>query len=303
MEAVVFGRADLVASIIERLREERGLGFTPVAVCTDDAVAVVDLRAGTVLRTIGLASGSGATGSAVVDDSIGYVANPGLNTVTRVNYLTGDTTSLVVGAHPAGAIATRGKVFVLNSNSTAGVPAGASWLSVVDPLTNRLASGIDSILMPGPGNAMSADVARDGVLYVMNAGPADGSTPGRLTLVDPVGRSELGNFGGFGDSPGAIASDGGDRLFVSSTSEGLMVFDLANRRVLRGAGNGVNIPQNSGVAVDSRGRIYALEAGDCAGGASGKVHLLRADLTESRVVPAGACASAVAVTEIPPAAP
>jgi hypothetical protein len=278
-------------------------GTALVPLGPNDAVAVVDLRTGTVSRTIPLASGSGATGSAVVDDSIGYVANPGLNTVTRVNYLTGDTVSVAVGARPAGVLATRGKVFVLNSNATGGAPAGASWLSVVDPLTNRLASGIDSILMPGPGNAGSADVAQDGVLYVMNSGPASGATPGRLTLVDPVGRSELGNFGGFGDAPGAIASDGTDRLYVSSFSEGLMVFDLSKRRVVRGAGNGVAIPENSGVAVDSHGRIYALEAGDCAGGATGKVHILRPDLTEIRSVAAGACASAVLVTEIPPVAP
>ena len=287
-----------------------GLGSTPTGVAANngvaliplsaaDSVLVVDLRAGVVTRRIALPANSGAVGAALVDDSIGYVANPKLNSVTRVNLLTGDTTSLAVGVYPQGLVNTRGKLFVLNGNLVAGVPAGASWLSVVDPATNRLATGVDSILMPGPGNATSGDVAQDGVLYVMNTGPADSSTAGRLTLVDPVDRSELGNFGGFGNAPGAIATNGVDRLYVSSASEGLMVFDLLRQRVLLGAGNGVNIPTNSGVAVDSRGRIYALEAGDCAGG-SGKVHILRSDLSEIRTVNAGRCPVAAVVSEIPP---
>jgi hypothetical protein len=275
-----------------------GVALVPLG--PDDAAAVVDLEARTVSRIVALPSGSGATGSAMVDDSIGYVANPNLNSITRINYLTGDTTSVAVGVHPQAAVYTRGKLFVLNGNVVGGTPVGPSWISVIDPLTNRPASGVDSILMPGPGNATSGVVAQDGILYVMNTGPADGTTAGRLTLVDPVGRSELGSFGGFGNAPGGIATNGSDRLYVSSTSEGLMVFDLLNLRVLRGAGNGVAVPQNSAVAVDAERRIYAVESGDCAAGGQGKVHILRSDLSEIRSIAAGRCAAAALVTEIPP---
>ena len=75
-------------------------GFALVPLGLDNAVAVVDLRAGTVLRTIPLPDNSGATGSAIVDDSIGYVGNPNLNTVSRVNYLTGATSEVPVGIFP-----------------------------------------------------------------------------------------------------------------------------------------------------------------------------------------------------------
>src|SRR5213595_1222834 len=45
-----------------------------------------------------LAPGSGATGAAIQDDSIAWIANPNLNSVTRINYLrNGDTTSVAVG--------------------------------------------------------------------------------------------------------------------------------------------------------------------------------------------------------------
>ena len=53
----------------------------------DNAVAVVDLVDAKVVQTIPLPDNSGATGSAIVDDSIAFVANPNLNTVSRVNYL------------------------------------------------------------------------------------------------------------------------------------------------------------------------------------------------------------------------
>ncbi len=276
-------------------------GWALVPLGDDNAVRVVDLHTLSPTLLIPLPAGSGATGSAIVDDSIGYVANPNLNTVTRVNYQTGDTSSVAVGVHPQAVIFTRGKVFVLNGNLVSNVPAGPSWVSIVDPLTNHLATGVDSVLMPGPGNAAFAAVAQDGVLYVMNRGPFDTTTAGRLTLVDPVGRTELANFGGFGNFPGEVTVNGAaDLLYISSASEGLMLFDVVDRKVLRGAGNGVAIPGNTGVAVDSRGLVYALESGSCSGGTAGKVHILRSNLTEISTVAVGRCASGALITAIPP---
>jgi hypothetical protein len=77
-----------------------------------------------------------------------------------------------------------------------------------------------------------------------------------------------------------------------------MEFDTAKRTVVRGEGNGITIPGNTGVAVDSRARIYALEAG-CS--ANGVVHVLRSNFTEIRSVPVGQCASQVLLALVPPA--
>jgi hypothetical protein len=263
----------------------------------DHAVTVVDLSTGTIARVIPLAAGSFATGSAIVDDSIAYVANPGLNTVTRINYLTGDTASVAVGVYPQAVVATRGKVFVVNGNLVNYAVAGPGWITVVDPVTNAHATGIDSIPLPQPGNPQFAVVGGDGRLYVMNTG--DYTDEGRLSIVDPVARVELANFGGFGIAPGDIASDGGQRLYVSSFSEGLMLFDTDSRTVVHGAGDGVPVPDNSGVAVDTDGRVYAITAG-CGGGAGGEAHVLRTDLTQQALVPLGVCAIGTAVTRIPP---
>jgi hypothetical protein len=242
---------------------------------------------------------SGATGAAMVDDSIAYVGNPGINSISRINYLTGATTEVPVGVFPQGLVFTRGKLFVLNGNLVNFVPAGPSWLTVVDPATNAEAEGVDSIPLTGEGNAGFAAVGGDGLLYVMSTGSYS-SGEGRLSTVDPVGRTEVASFSGFGTGPGNVASDGEAKIYVSSYTEGLMEFDTDSNKVLRGAGNGVPIPSNAAVAVDSKRRIYAIESGPCAGGNPGVAHVLDEKFAEIRTIPLGECPVGATVVQIPP---
>jgi hypothetical protein len=274
-------------------------GIAVVPMGLDNAVAVVDLRAASVLRRVPLPANSGATGAAMVDDSIAYVGNPGINTVSRVNYLTGATAEVPVGVFPQGMVFARGKLFVLNGNLVNFVPAGASWITVVDPFTNAVADGIDSIPLTGEGNAGFGTVSGDGLLYVMSSGDFSGGE-GRLSTIDPVGRTELASFSGFGTGPGSVASDGEARIYVSSVAEGLMVFDTDSNRVLRGAGQGVPVPSNSAVAVDSKRRVYAIESGPCSGGRPGVAHVFDSELAEVRTIPLGECPSGATVVQIPP---
>jgi hypothetical protein len=262
-----------------------------------DAIAVVDLREGQLTSTIPLAPGSGVSGAALITDSIAYVSNASLNTVTRVDLTTGDTASLAVGITPQQVTFTRGRLLVLNANlDSLGKPAGESWISVVDPAAGEHGILIDSIPLIGPGNAQFSAVAGDGLVYVVQVGDPS-IDEGRLSVVDPVRRQELASFGGFGFGPGDLTADGGDRLLISSRTEGLMEFDTADRAIIRGEGNGIPIPGNTGVAVDSQGRIYALEAG-CSD--NGLVHVLRPDFSEIRTVAVGQCATRVLLARVPP---
>jgi len=206
---------------------------------------------------------------------------------------------VAVGQYPQGLVFTRGVVFVLNGNLVDFSPAGPSWLTVVDPSTNALASGSDSIPLTGPGNAGFADVASDGLLYVMNTGSYF-SGEGRLSVVDPLARTELASHSGFGTGPGNVASDGGSHLFISSYSEGVMEFDLDSNKVVLGAGHGLKIPRNSAVAADSKGRLYAIATGPCSGGQPGTAHVFDASLTELRTITLGECPTGAAVVQIPP---
>jgi hypothetical protein len=265
----------------------------------DNAVAVVDLRARIVLRRIPLPDNSGATGSAIVDDSIAYVANSNLNTVSRVNYATGVTTEVPVGVYPQGVVFTRGRIFVINGNlDETFSPAGPSWLTVIDPVTNQPLEGNDSIPLTGPGNAGFAAVAGDGLLYVVSTGNFFGGE-GRLSVVDPVGLAELASFAGLGSGPQAVAAHE-QRVFISSFAEGLLEFDADSNEVVRGAGEGVAIAGNSGVAVDGQGRVYAIESGPCQGGEPGTAHVLDEQLEEVAAIPLGECAAGATVVEISP---
>lgn len=260
----------------------------------DNAVAVVDLVTATVTRTIPLPDNSGATGSAIVDDSIAFVANPNLNSVSRINYLTGTTTEHDVGIYPQGIVYARGRVFVLNGNLENFAPAGPSAITVLDVNGVRL----DSVPLTGPGNAGFGVVGGDGLLYVMSTGSFfEGE--GRLSTVDPVGAEEIASFAGFGTGPGNVASDGGSKIYISSFAEGLMEFDTDANQVVRGTGNGAPIPSNSAVAVDSKGRIYAIESGPCQGGQPGKAHVLDSLLVEKSVITLGECPSGAMTIQIP----
>jgi hypothetical protein len=263
-----------------------------------DRLAVVDLRSRQLVNTLPLAAGSGLAGAALVSDSIAYVSNASLNTVTRVDLATGDTASVLVGNTPQHLTVTRGRVLVINSNlDQLGKPAGESSITVIDPTVPPVAGIIGGIDLVGPGSARFSTTAADGLVYVIQEGDPS-VDEGRLSIVDPVDRRELANFGGFGFGPGDLAADGADRVLISSRSEGLMEFDTADRSVVRGEGNGIVIPANSGVAVDSRGRIYALEAG-CSG--EGVLHVLRPDFSEIRTVPVGQCATQALIARIPAA--
>lgn len=262
-----------------------------------NAVAVVTLRERRLLDRIPLPAGSGATGVAVVNDSIAYVGNPGLNTVSRVNYLAGTTEEVAVGVRPQGIIFIRGRVFVLNGNvDPNGVPLGPSWITVLDPATNRPASGVDSIPLSGAGGAAYATPAADGQVYVVSRG-TPGLPEGRISAVDPLRRLENASFAGLGVTPGDLATDGGPRIFVSSLREGVLEFDTDSNAVVRGIGEGLDIVSNSGVAVDSQRRLYAIAAGDCAAG-SGMAHVFNPELEEIDSIPLGRCPGPARVVKV-----
>lgn len=315
---IVLNAGDATLTVLPLLESEPGrpialgnVGGTPSVVAargrhglvstgTGNTVAVVDLSVGYV-EVYRLATGAGAGGAAFLNDSIAYIANPSSDRVTRLNTLSGDTISIAAGRAPTAVAVARGRVFVANANldqACAG-PApcvrGPSWLTVIDPDRN---APIDSIPLPGPGNALAILAGADGLLYVLSAGPG-GLESGRLSIVDPVLRQEVGSFAGFGALPGHLASDGRERLFVTSRTQGLMEFNTRTRRVVRGAGNGILLQNGVAAAADASGQIYAVESGTCTNGSLGKIRIFRPDLTEARVVSAGVCSADALIVKLP----
>ncbi len=240
-----------------------------------------------------LAPGSGATGAAIQDDSIAWIANPNLNSVTRLNYVSGDTTSVAVGVYPQAVVMVGTSVFVVNSNLSGTTPAGPSWLTSFDCCS---APTPDSIPLTGV-NARVAVVGDDSLLYVIASGHRF-AADGKLSIVDPKARVEIAVLNGLGESPEAAAfHPAGSRLLVASRDEGILEVNTSIRAVTRGPGNGVKPDGNgiTGLAIDLRGRVYAVDPGGC--GAPGTVHVLSAppDYREIRSVAVGVCPTTAAV--------
>jgi hypothetical protein len=265
-------------------------------------LARIDLSAGQSPLVHRFPEGAGAGGVAFLNDSIAYVANPGSDRATRINLRSGDTASVATGHSPTAVAVARGRVFVANANladeceeSPPPCVAGPSWLTVIDPESNQ---AVDSVPLFGPGNAVAIEVGGDGLLYVLHAGT--GSTEGRLSIVDPVLRSDVGGAGGLGNLPVDLASDRRERLFIVSAAEGLMEFNTRTRRLVRGAGGGIPLLNGRAAVVDDAGLIYAVESGACAGPGDGRVRVFRPNLTETRIVSAGPCALDAVIVKPPP---
>ena len=139
------------------------------------------------------------------------------------------------------------------------------------------------------------------MLYVVAAGHA-GQADGKLSIVDPVSRTEVAVLNGLGESPGAaVFHPSGGRLLVASLTEGILEVNTTIRSVTRGPGNGVKPGGHgvSGLAIDLRGRVYAVDPGACL--AAGTVHVLTAppNYNEINAVPVGVCPATAAVAATP----
>jgi streptogramin lyase len=283
---------------------------TPTTLDARGALVLVPMGTANALRAFGfgtitgppsiaLPANSGATGVAIEDDSTAWVANPNLNSVTRVNYRTGDTTSWAAGTYPQAVAVTALDVFVVNGNLTGGQPAGPSSL--------RWIGGGPGPVRPFGTIALSCTNARfaaagsDGLLYVVCSGTV-GAGDGKLAIVDPVARREVAVLNGLGESPGPAVYHPSGRLLVASASEGILEVNTLTRRVTRGPGAGKK-PGGAGIsalALDPRGRVYAVAAGACA--TPGTVYVLSAppDYRPLGTVAVGVCPSAAALAALPP---
>jgi hypothetical protein len=79
-----------------------------------------------------------------------------------------------------------------------------------------------------------------------------------------------------------------------------MEFNTRTRTVVRGAGNGLPLSENAGVAVDTQGQIYGIEAGLCGGTPTARARVFRRDLVEIRPIMLGPCAGVPTTALIPP---
>ena len=261
---------------------------------TVPAAAVVDLRAGTVLRTVALPQGSGATGAAFLNDSIALVANSNLGTVSPINVRTGQRgADLTVGRFPQAAVSIGDTVLVLNAELVNFSPAGPGTVSVIASSPLRV---IKTITLRGT-NTGAAAVGSGGRIFVINTGRF-GSNEGSLSVLDRGSLTEVAHHTGFGSGPGSIAVDSSNRVYVGGFGIGVMVWDGAAVSFIRGPANAVvpgGIQSASGVAIDSSGRLYALKP-ECR--SAGAAYRLGGGFDVQAEIPTGTCPINLVFTHI-----
>jgi len=258
-----------------------------------DSIVFLDFGSSGAGRRVPLAVGAGAAGVVIADESTAWVANPNNNRATWVNYRSGDTASIAVGPTPQAVAVTRATLYVVNANLSGSVPAGPSsisWMALgsVPPVT------LPTIPLTG-SNAQFTVVGGDSLLYVVERG-TPGAGDGKLSIIDPASNQEVVVINGLGELPGPAVFHPSGRLLIASEQEGILEVNTLTRTLVRGVGAGRK-PDGHGVAalaLDQRGRIYALDRGDCSG--PGVVHVLSAppDYADLDAVAVGACPSAAA---------
>ncbi|MEP6589823.1 MAG: hypothetical protein ABJC19_01455 [Gemmatimonadota bacterium] len=266
-------------------------------------VVAIDLATRRALRPVIPIKGVGDIAAiAISETGQGFTAVPASPNEENVTYFEpaiGASVGSRVEGGPQGFGVARGTVFLVMGNRQLCYPAVPSCLDSPSWLKPFPFNTTDSIALFGPGNASATALGSDGLLYVLSTGNG-GFAEGRLSAVDLVSRKEVASFGGFGLSPRLMASDGGDHLLIAGPRE-LMVFNVRERRVEKGAGAGIPfIVAPRDLATDAFGRAYLPVGGSCVqGGTVGAVRVFGTDLVERNAIPTGVCPVAAAVTEIP----
>jgi hypothetical protein len=258
------------------------------------AVAVVDLGDPSLVRTVGLPDGSGATGVAFLNDSIALVANPNLGSVTPVNVRAGTAgDEIEVGRYPQGVVVHDGRAYVLNAELESFQPDGPSTITVLDAASLDV---VDTIELSGE-NAAAGALGPDGRLYVIQSG-SFGADDGALSIVDLGTATEVDFVEGFGGFPGSIAVDGAGLVYVGAFGVGMLVWDSETGTFVRGLDDPVTpggVASTSGIAFDDAGRVYTLDP-DCQDPAV--AHRLTSTYESEREIPVGICPLAISFTEI-----
>lgn len=265
------------------------LGLTPAA-------AVVELRTGTLLHSIALPQGSGATGAALFGIDSALVANPGLNSVSVLDARAGTAgPEIEVGPYPATIVAGGGVAYVVNRHLDQNFqPTGPGTVNVVD-LGSLTVTGTIQLSGTNPGAA----VLDGNRLYVLNSG-GWGEGNGSLSIIDTGTASEIEHVTGFGDFPGALTMGPEGDLYITSFSYGVAIWDPTTASFERAPDQPIQpdgISAVSAVGFDDEGRLYTLRP-FCAQGEPDITYRLTAGFEVDRSITVGNCPTDIHFTDV-----
>ena len=247
-----------------------------------DSLQILTLGGSPKVVTVG-----SPAGVAFQDDTLAWVADSAFDALVQVNLTSAQkVVSPVVPAGPVAVAVLDSQVFSLHR----------TWVTAI-----RLsgAPAPDSIPLSG-SEAHYPVVGDDSLLYVIERGDS-GKANGKLSVVDPAGRSEIVVINGLGERPGPGVFHPTGRILIASPTEGILEVNALTRSVTRGPGFGIK-PGGKGVvalSLDARGRVYAVSNTAC--GTPGTLYVLSPppDYHVITTVPLGLCPVASTVAEMP----
>ena len=271
-------------------------GGTALVSGDENTIVVVDLESGTIPIIRRNTPGDVLL---LTEGGLALVGSTAESGITRIDVSSGQLGTGQVPGGVGGFALARGQFYaaVANRIECAGETepcesSAASWVAEI-----RDGEVVDSIPISGPGNAIGAVSAPDGLLYVVNSGDGGGEN-GRLSVIDPVARTEIASYGNIGPGPHLIASDGSVRILIASNTGGMMVYDINQRRITRGFGLGIPVSSPASVVSDLLGRVYVIQLGGCTVDNPGRIRVFGQDLVERLPIEL-ACPTGVSIGEVP----
>ena len=224
------------------------------------SAALVDLTKPSITRYFLYANGF-ATGSAFVDDTTILIDNTGGGTIGRVTvHQASDSISdtVTVAPMPTAIVVNGSTAYVISANEDQNFsPIGNGILTKID-LGSMHPTGTVSL---GGTNSTAGALGPDGKIYVLNTG--DFVNPGSMDVVDPTSLTVLQNVPLF-VGPGAISIDAGGLAYISSFSDGTIIWNTASKTFVRGPSNPLCAPSPSGcrgafdAEADAHGNVYQV---------------------------------------------
>lgn len=247
-----------------------------------DSLQILTLGGSPKVVTVG-----SPVGAAFQDDTLAWVADSAFDALVQVNLTSAQKiVSPVVPAGPVAVAVLDSQVFSLHR----------TWVTAIN-LSGTPAP--DSIPLSG-SDARFPVVGDDSLLYVIERGDS-GKANGKLSVVDPAGRSEVVVLNGLGERPGPGVFHPTGRILIASPTNGILEVNALTRSVTRGPGSGIK-PGGKGVvalSLDARGRVYAVSNTAC--GTPGTLYVLSPppEYHVITTVPLGSCPVASTVAEMP----
>lgn len=224
----------------------------------DNSIQIINLDDNKTVGLINVGDGTNPWQIALSDQKTAYVSALMTDSVVKVDVGGRKAVNTIkVGPKPAGIVAYKEKIYVVNSNAvfdlaTQQMSYGKGTISIINSKTDNVIKTIDVGLNP---QYLAID-DNSGRLHVVCSGNyAD--TAGQVYVIDTNSDAVVKQID-VGGTPGRIAIAPNGKVFLGSNYGGILVYNGSDYSVIHSAVNPIkDTAGTDGLAVDADGTLYA----------------------------------------------